>query len=83
MCDCIDDINRLIGPDQEIRPAILLRGNDLVTRICVPIYRKDSGKPEMRRGKPSTMMAKYCPFCGVRYEPEPVLTTEGGADAAA
>jgi hypothetical protein len=83
MCDCVDKINRALGPEGEIRPTILIRGNALVARMCVPIYRNDTGKPETRRGKPSTMMATYCPFCGVRYEPEPVLTTEGGADAAA
>lgn len=83
MCSCIDDINTKLGPEQEIRPAILIHRATLVARICVPIYRKDTGKPETRRSKPSTMMATYCPFCGLRYEQEPAVPTSGGADAAA
>lgn len=70
MCDCIRTVNDKLAPDQEIRGIIVHRDGALQERAAFPIYRKDTGRPENRRGRYSNFSATFCPFCGVRYEPE-------------
>jgi len=71
-CSCIETIEaeQLLG-EHRIDIAICLTKTGLVARAYSRLLRRDTGKPETRRGKHSSIVATFCPFCGERYEPAP------------
>lgn len=74
MCNCISDVESKLD-DQRLAVALIMRGNTLIARPYVALFRKDKGVLENRRGKPKSFIATYCPWCGVRYEDEPAEPT--------
>jgi hypothetical protein len=62
MCDCIKNINEHLAGYN--------------TKITVPIWTASDGRPsfvetskidEKKRGKPKSVFASCCPFCGEKY----------------
>lgn len=66
MCGCIADINAKLAPGgHELNTTISFSGP---SRPVIPLLRKDTYRPESRRGKPTMMQAEFCPWCGTKYE---------------
>jgi hypothetical protein len=71
MCDCISQIDKKLAPEHQLDIAIRYTGGTLIATPNIRIMRKDNGKHESRRGKPSIFGCTYCPFCGQPYENQP------------
>ena len=78
-CGCLSVIDAKLAPDRQLEVAIMLRGSDLIARPYSRILRKDTRKQESRRGQPSLFAFSFCPFCGVRYDPELAQPVEGAS----
>lgn len=67
MCDCIDKANRQMrATGHTLAVANRQRpGGRRVTRVV--LLRAVSLDP-LRRGRPPTVIATHCPFCGDKYE---------------
>ena len=66
-CNCIAEINEKLAPDHFLNCAMAFREGE-VERPLIGLIRRDKWALETRRGKPSTFLASYCPFCGTKYE---------------
>lgn len=80
-CSCISDINAKLD-GQELDTSICL-SHDLQTmdaRTFTGLIRKDTGKAENRRSKPRLAAHTFCPFCGIRHEPQPAVPADRCAD---
>lgn len=77
MCGCIDKINNDLAEGGRYLSATMPFRPNEVSRPMIDIKRKDTWKPDRRRGKPNFVVATFCPFCGVKYEsssPPPPLS---------
>lgn len=63
MCDCIEKIDADLKADGQCVDATMFGER----KATVMLIRTDKWKHENRRGKPSRMIASYCPFCGVKH----------------
>jgi len=61
-CECIIIVNGLLAA-QNSELTVALFSN----RVVVETQKLDAAK----RGKPSTVVANFCPFCGSAYEVKP------------
>ena len=60
-CDCIDTVNKLLEEQNgEVLCSHLLKGGRIA---IIELVKKDNKV----RKKPGTMLATFCPFCGVKY----------------
>lgn len=80
-CTCIADIDAKLGPDHSLNTTLSFREGE-VSRPLIGLIRKDKWTLETRRGKRSSFLCSYCPFCGVKYEEAAIaksspLTGEG------
>lgn len=66
MCECIRLINeQLEERNTHISRKIAYKDGELkVLGAVIETYKIDSKK----RGKPFTLLASYCPFCGEKYD---------------
>ena len=70
-CECIGDFNsKLDGQELETSFAISRDLSTMTLQTFTPLIRKDTGKRENRRSKPSMAAHAFCPFCGTRYSPK-------------
>lgn len=62
MCGCIEKVNELLGAyNTELNlPLCTSSGR---TRPLIETRKRDSSK----RGKPKSLFASFCPFCGGEY----------------
>jgi hypothetical protein len=65
MCGCIERIDGELKPSGQCLDATILFGDRKATTMLI---RTDKWKHENRRGKPTRMIASFCPFCGTKYE---------------
>lgn len=65
-CNCLDDVCKTLRERGYTLNSTLFGKPD---KPLFNLIRLDTGKAETRRGKPSTLMPDFCPFCGGRYEP--------------
>jgi len=72
MCDCIKEIDDKLKPDGQCLDATMFGER----KATVMLIRTDKWKHESRRGKPSRMIASFCPFCGVKYPTTESLTKD-------
>jgi hypothetical protein len=65
-CTCWEDTNKELKENGYRISGKLtqfqVKDNDLLIVRCLPIERTDSKR--LKRGEPSTMVIKHCPFCG-------------------
>jgi len=80
-CECLSKIDAKLAPEHKLEIALRYAGGTLTAAPYSRILRKDNGRPETRRGKPSIFGFTYCPFCGERYEPAPAVPAATGAGA--
>jgi hypothetical protein len=66
MCDCINTVNEKLKPDHTLNCTLAFRDGE-VERPIIGLIRRDTWKLETRRGKPSSFLASFCPFCGEKY----------------
>lgn len=82
MCDCIAKVNKLLadGNSNTILDVPLTIDINKVTmsmnRVRIVTKKRDEGK----RGRPKSLIATYCPFCGQLYsETEKTVEPDPGA----
>lgn len=82
-CECIASIDAELAEQGLKLDAALCysrASNSLDLRTYTPLLRKDNGKKETRRSKPSMMAHRFCPFCGLQHDAlEAAAPAEGGA----
>lgn len=66
MCNCIDDVDNKLAPDQCINATMFGHPR----RAVIDLIRKDKWVTENRRSKPKFLIATHCPMCGEKYEKE-------------
>jgi hypothetical protein len=66
MCECINTINAKLAPDHYLNCTMSFRPGE-IERPIIGLIRRDACKLETRRGKPSSFLCSYCPFCGEKY----------------
>lgn len=83
-CQCISEIEAKL-PEHKLDVAIVWSrpANTLTARTYTGLERRDNGKPERRSSKPRMMAHNFCPFCGVRFEPEPAAPAESSSSEVA
>ena len=64
MCDCVNIIN---GKLDGTRLNTSISFDFQSERPVITLIRKDTFKPETRRGKAGFIRATYCPFCGEKF----------------
>jgi len=69
-CDCIETVSEKLAPDHRLNTTMVF-GEGEISKPMIALIRRDTWTPEKRRGKPGHILCTFCPFCGVRYEPEP------------
>lgn len=81
-CTCLAEVDAKLAETGHYLDATMLAAAlspGAVDRPLMTIMRKDTWKPETRRGKKGKFFPTFCPFCGVAYlEPkasEPAVPT--------
>lgn len=74
-CGCVADVNAKLAPDHLLNATMTFRAGE-PERPIIALIRRDTWKPETRRGRPGFMVASYCPFCGSKYRDEAKATGE-------
>lgn len=77
-CDCLRQFNaKLKEHNTEISVTFGMPrdGRPMYTRPRIATNKIETRK----RVGPVLVIPTFCPFCGTRYEPEPVTPVEGGA----
>lgn len=64
MCDCVNIIN---GKLDGVRLNTAISVDFKSERPVITLIRKDTFKPETRRGRAGVFRASFCPFCGEKY----------------
>lgn len=77
-CPCVDTINEKLAPEHTLNVTLTFDGSP--SRALIGLIRCDTWSLEGRRSKRRTILANYCPWCGVRYFPEDAA--EDGQDVA-
>lgn len=67
MCDCFKQVNEQLEPlGDELSVRMMFNFEKASLRFSNAIVA--TNKKEGKRGKPTTLFASYCPFCGEKYE---------------
>jgi hypothetical protein len=77
MCDCIADIDARLKEQGLCLAVDFSISEGLLARPHIPLMRLDKLVVETRRSKPNSVVATYCPWCGVRYS-EPLSGDKPG-----
>ena len=67
MCNCIRMINEKLAPDHTLNVTMAFRAGE-AERPIIGLIRRDAWKLETRRGRVSSMLASFCPFCGEKIK---------------
>jgi hypothetical protein len=65
-CNCIEKIDAGLKAAEQCIDATMLEARKATTMLI----RTDKWKHENRRGKPTRIIATFCPFCGEKYSTE-------------
>lgn len=78
-CACIEEFDRKLAPhNTRIAPALLRFGDgSWETRPVIVGEQIERGRGKK---KAVTIAPTFCPFCGIRYEPEPAVPATEQAD---
>jgi hypothetical protein len=69
-CDCIDNFNtRLAQHNTRITLGLTRINGDWVERLTIASEQIETGRGKK---KAVSVIASFCPFCGERYDPEPL-----------
>ncbi len=75
MCECIKTVDATLAADGnwvEVNTVLPGFGGETVARAIISTVKRPGGRTDGKRGKKlPTVVADFCPFCGVRYYPEP------------
>jgi hypothetical protein len=71
MCDCIKNIDEKLAENGQFLNCTMAFRTGEIGRPMIDIMRRDTWRPERRRGKPGFFVASYCPFCGENYSEKP------------
>jgi len=72
-CACITQIEARLANHRLDTTMILDRSaNSLTLATYTALVRRDTGNRETRSKQPRLVAHTFCPFCGVRQQPEPV-----------
>lgn len=71
MCDCIDRVNANLAQFNTIITVPMWTSTGMLTPF-VETSKLDTGK----RGKPRSVFASHCPFCGEKYVSQQERTSE-------
>lgn len=84
MCDCIDSMDDALaekGLPTRLSPVLFFDGR--AARCAIRTYVPDKLQPRassgriVRRAKPVTLVADYCPFCGEKYQVDEYVVDDG------
>lgn len=69
MCDCVDDVNKMLEKENTFLEKVSLL--NMKTGTCRESIHLVTGKLDRKKkGKAKVMLVTFCPFCGQRYAPE-------------
>lgn len=70
-CDCIDKVNALLAPKNTrlTEPLFVLHGIRRGPYLFVETEQIEKGRGKK---KATSMFASHCPFCGEKYDTDPV-----------
>jgi ribosomal protein L33 len=71
-CACITQLEATL-PNHRLDTTLILNraSNALTLATYTPLVRRDTGHRETRTTMPRLVAHTFCPFCGVRQQPEP------------
>lgn len=63
-CNCITKVNKLLEERNTVLDSTLILKRGATSRVAV----RTSIRTPKRGARPCTMIASFCPFCGVKYK---------------
>jgi hypothetical protein len=64
MCDCLEQVNKKLAPDNKEVGTNFVFGKPFAELPMIPLRKIGSGRMKGAR----SMLPTFCPFCGVKYE---------------